>query len=77
MTTCPFSSTGDNKSTITLSEKFITSEVPDPIWREVKAGSSKPNRQHREGTVRFGKLKIGGWGRGKGSRVRLVPVLVQ
>jgi hypothetical protein len=36
MTTCPFSSTGDNKSTITLSEKFVTSEVPDPIWREVK-----------------------------------------
>jgi len=36
VTTRPLSSTGDKGSTITLSEKFITSEVPGPIWRELK-----------------------------------------
>jgi hypothetical protein len=36
MTTCPFSSSGDNRSTITLTEKFITTAVPDPIWGDLK-----------------------------------------
>jgi len=41
MTTCPFSSTGDNRNIITFSGKFITTEVPDPIWREIKESEAR------------------------------------